>query len=221
MHKRLSRNWLLVTGIAFIGLALVVTVADRVGRVPIRHDVVNADAFLSAAPPQGRWGDPHAGARWEQGRREIGIALSHGEKLGPVRCALRIVPGAAARHEPDLEVELTNTSDNVVLLNIHRDLLDVVTFILRDPDDEILSSFSYFTVHSSTESKPPIVLMPGASKTRQVHLSVAADHGFQPLRPGVYSLEAVFRQPPMLSRSNRLAIRVENIDKRTEPGGAP
>jgi hypothetical protein len=41
---------------------------------------------------------------------------------------------------------------------------------------------------------------------------VAARHGFQALRPGMYSLEAVFvqplMQPVMVAKSNRLPVRV-------------
>ncbi len=66
---------------------------------------------------------------------------------------------------------------------------------------------------------PPIILKPGELQTSTLFLSVASDHGFQPLRPGLYSLEAVFHEnsffdplgpkEAMLARSNRVSIRVE------------
>lgn len=113
---------------------------------------------------------------------------------------------------------LRNASDEPVTLRIHRLLLDTVTFIFRDPDDKVVSSFCYVTMHSTFEAESPIILGPGECKTSQVFLSVASDHGFQPLRPGLYSVEAVFHEnsffdplgpdKTMLARSNRIAVRV-------------
>jgi hypothetical protein len=174
---------------------------------------------LPAAPPQGRWGDPKEGAQWEEKRRQIGIELSSHKENGSIRCSLRVRPGAAAWKEPELEVELRNTSDKPATIRIHRTLLDAVTFVLRDPEDKVVSSFCYVTVHSTFETLPPITLRPGEAKLSQMFLSVAADHGFQPLRPGVYSLEAVFHENSffdplgqvegMLARSDRIPVRVE------------
>jgi hypothetical protein len=129
---------------------------------------------------------------------------------------LRAIPDTVAKKEPELEVELLNTSKETVHVPIHRALIDSVTFILRGPDDEVLSSFCYITVHSNSHSHPPVPLKPGEPLRCRVYLSVAADHGFQALRPGMYSLEAVFQGrslgddplPRMCARSNRLPVRV-------------
>jgi hypothetical protein len=173
---------------------------------------------LSSAPRQGSWGDPKAGERWEKDRRNIGVALSRREERGPMRCALRVCSGAAARDKPELEVQLKNCSEYSVALYIHRLLLDLVTFILRDPDGNVESSFCYMTTHSNFEPLPPVILKPGESKASSIFLSVASDHGFRPLRPGLYSLEAVFHEHgfldplgpdhSMFARSNRLLVRV-------------
>jgi hypothetical protein len=122
------------------------------------------------------------------------------------------------RKEGELEVELRNTSDAPVTLRIHRTLLDTVTFIFRDPEGKVVSSFCYVTVHSTLHADPPIILGPGESRTGEILLSVACDHGYQSLRPGLYSLEAVFHDDSffdplgpdgsMLARSNRIAVRV-------------
>jgi hypothetical protein len=109
-------------------------------------------------------------------------------------------------------------------------LLDNVTFVFRDPDDNVVSSFCYITVHSSFDRKPPIVVKPGESASDRIYLSVACDHGFQPLKPGLYSLQAVFHHgsdfridaptkvhggypyEAMLAKSNRLPVRVDFAD---------
>jgi hypothetical protein len=171
---------------------------------------MTTELYLPADPPQGCWADVEEGARSEEHQREVGIDLSRREECGPVRCALRVIRGATARREPELEVELTNTSEEPVLVQIHRFPLDQVTFVLRDPDDAVVSSFCYRTVSSQAGPSPPIALGPGESDTSRVYLSVAADHGFQPLRSGLYSLEAVFVQPTMLARSNRLTVIVSD-----------
>jgi hypothetical protein len=171
------------------------------------------ELFLSADPPVGRWDDPAAGARSEEHRREIGVALSRREEAGPVRCVLRAVPGSAASKKPEVEVELINTGMFAVRVPILRSLLDRVTFIFRGPDDEVVSSFCYLTVYSDFHANPPLLLKPGEPLRDSLYLSVAADHGFQALRPGMYSLEAVFTsglgEPrTLLARSNRLPVRV-------------
>src|SRR5205823_6118268 len=122
------------------------------------------------------------------------IELARRKEAGPVRRSLQVLTGAAARNEPELQVELRNVSDEPVTVRIHRMPLDTVTFILRDPDENVVSSFCYVTVHSTFEALPPIVLGPGEFQTTKLFLFVAADHGFQPLRPGLYSLEAVFHE---------------------------
>ncbi len=219
MSRRSRTCWLVVASLVVVVVLVGVIVREHIAGLPPRYlDAVNTELYLSADPPQGHWGEPDVGARWEEDRRQSGIALARREECGPVRCALRVIPGAAARKEPELEVELNNASDEPVLLQIHRDLLDVVTFILRDADNAVVSSFCYITVHSSFRSKPPIILGPGESKTTQVYLAVAADHGFQALPPGLYSLEAVFvqplMQPVMLARSGCLPVRVGGLSRR-------
>jgi hypothetical protein len=199
-------------------LALVLTGGVLFWRGFVVHRI-GPSLLLPAAPPQGNWGDPKEGARWEESRRQIGIELSRRKENGPIRCTLRVRSGAAARSEPELEVELRNISNKPVTIGIHRFLLDTVTFILRDPEDNVMSSFCYVTVHSTLEALPPVTLNPAEADTSTIFLSVAANHGFQPLRPGIYSLEAVFHEHSffdplgpsdgMLARSNRIPIRVE------------
>ena len=136
---------------------------------------------------------------------------------------LKAVEGSNAEYGPELEVTLTNTSDQAVTLGIFQILLDLVTFIFRAPDDSVVSSFCTLPTHSTFQSRPPVILKPGESKTSKILLSAATDHGFQPLQPGLYSLEAVFHdklfvglpipEQTMLARSNRMVIRV---GKKTE-----
>ena len=184
----------------------------------------SAELFLPAEPPQGKWVDPDGGARWEELRRQIGIELSRRKEVGPVRCMLKTVQGADTGYGPELEVTLTNTSDQAVTLKIHQWLLDLLTFIFRAPDDSIVSSFCSVGIHSTLQSRPPIILKPGESKMSDILLSSAADHGYQPLRPGLYSLEAVFHdklfaylpvpEQTMLARSNRILVRVGEMPEK-------
>jgi hypothetical protein len=188
--------------------------------LPVENEAIETPPlFLSAAAPIGRYGDPEEGARHEEERRQIGIELSRRKENGPIRCSLRARPGAAAHGEAALEVDLRNASDAPVTIGIHRFLLDTVTFILRDPENDVVSSFCYITVHSSARSLPPVTLISGAVDTSPILLSVAAEHGFRALQPGMYSLEAVFHENSflnplgpaegMLARSKRIPIRVE------------
>ena len=183
----------------------------------------SAELVLPAEPPQGGYSDPSRGADQEELFRQIGIELSRRKEVGPVRCMLKAVEGSNAGHRPELEVTLTNTSDQAVTLGILQILLDLVTFIFRAPDDSVVSSFCTLPTHSTLQSRPPVILKPGESKTGIITLSEATGRGFQPLQPGLYSLEAVFHDqlfygPPipeqtMLARSNRMVIRV---GKKTE-----
>jgi hypothetical protein len=201
MWTQFRWHWFNVTCLVIVVLLTAQMIGARLGRVPLRYlDIVQNDIHLLDLP---------ALARWEKDRREIGFALSPSEMSSPVRCVLRIKPGTAAQKEPELEVELNNTSDDPVFLHIHQYLLDVVTFVLRDSHDVVASSFCYIMLHSDSRPKPPVTLKPGESKTAEVYLSVVTGHGFQPLRPGLYSLQAVFAQPFMHSRSNRLSVHVE------------
>jgi hypothetical protein len=219
--SRRFRLMLVLSAIAAVCIAASVAIYwNHLGLPPFAGALSGSPAlFLSAAPPQGNWGDPKEGARWEEKRRQIGIDLSRRKENGPIRCTLRVRPGAAAHNEPEMEVELRNVSDKPVTIGIHRFLLDTVTFILRDPEGNVVSSFCYVTVHSTINALPPVTLNPDEVDTSRIFVSVAADHGFQPLRPGIYSLEAVFHENSffdplgpaegMLARSNRIPIRVE------------
>jgi hypothetical protein len=177
-----------------------------------------SELFLPSSAPQGNWGNPAEGARWEEEQRAIGLELSRRKESGPVRCSLRIRLGIAAREKPEVEVRLRNVSDDAVALRIHGHLLDTVTFIFRDPDGKVVSSFSTVYLHSTLRTEPPMILGPGESKASEIFLSVACGRGFRPLRPGLYSIQAVFPNnsvigPPglertMLARSNRISVRV-------------
>jgi hypothetical protein len=219
MRRRCWARSAAVAALAVGALILIVLISQRHGAQPLpQQDAADVELALSSAAPQGSWGDPEEGARWEQGRRKIGVQLSARNERGPVRIALRVRPGAARWKERELEVELRNTSDKPVALRIHQTLLDTVTFVFRDPEGNVVSSFCYVTVHSTVYPAPPIILGPGKSKTDDIFLSVACDHGFQTLRPGLYSLEAVFHENSffdplgpdgsMLARSNRVPVRV-------------
>jgi hypothetical protein len=171
---------------------------------------------LPADPPVGHWADPESGARWEEERRRIGTEMSGRADNGPLRCRLRVVPWTTAGRR-ELEVALTNTSDVPVTVRQYTDLLDHVTFVFHGPADEVVSSFCYATVRSprGVEEWPDRVIEPGEEQTSTIYLSVAADHGFQPLRPGRYWLAAVFQGVvgapgggEFLSHSARVPIRV-------------
>jgi hypothetical protein len=175
---------------------------------------------LPARRPQGGWADPKSGAEFEESRRQDGIELSRRMEAGPIRCIFRARPGAAARNEPELEVELKNVSADPVTLTVHRSLIDRVTFVFRDPDGGVVGTFCSAHLHSPyspNERFPTVTLKPGESKTASLYLSVAAFRGYQDLQPGLYSVEAVFEaragcghfpDMPMLARSNRLQVRV-------------
>jgi hypothetical protein len=93
-----------------------------------------------------------------------------------------------------------------------------MTFIFRDPDHKVVSSRSPVLLHSVYRPGSAVTLKPGESASCTIYLIHAAEHGFQPLRPGLYSLEAVFNDKcisslpiceyRMLARSNRLSVRV-------------
>ncbi len=205
-----KRFWPILTvagGVIILSLGIFYVASRRQG---------DNQLFMSSKPRQGHW--EIAGAGWDEGRRKIGIELSRREDVGPIRCSLRVKPGAAARKEPEFEVELKNVSDANATIHVHQFVLDNVTFLLRASDDAIVGSFCYVGLHSTMESKPPVILRPGESQSSPIYLSVLGDHGFQSLQPGVYSLEAVFHDKHifnlplpefgMVARSNRVAIRV-------------
>src|SRR5262249_23622639 len=114
------------------------------------------ELFLSAEARQGRGDDPKAVSKWEEEQRQRVRALLRREEAGPVRITLRAVPGAAARKEPEVEVELTNDSKETVLISIHRDLFDGVTFILQGPDGKVVSRYRPIMLHSLADRLPPI-----------------------------------------------------------------
>jgi hypothetical protein len=236
MWRRFRTGWIVSGGLVLV-LAVVFLVHDD--RLPIPEPEAgkvdqkagnddqkasSAELFLPSTARQGNWGNAEEVVRWEEMRRQIGIELSHRKESGPVRCELRIRKRAATRAEPELEVQLTNTSDDSVTIHIHQLLLDNVTFVFRRSDDQVVSSSCCVTKHSTKCVKPPMILDPHESKTAQVFLWVAADHGFQELRPGIYSLEAIFHDKSffftdlpypdqlMLARSNRVAVRVGEVD---------
>jgi hypothetical protein len=207
------RLWMIVNSSAIVGIFVFFYVA-------LFWDPV---LWIPSAPPGGCWGDPEEGARWEEEQRRIGVELSRRQERGPIRCSLRVRKGAAFRQGAELEVKLTNSSDKPVTIPVHRFLLDQVTFIFRDPDDNVVSSFCYVNVDSDLRSAPPVVLRPGESDNSPIFLSVATDHGYRTLRPGLYSLEAVFHETrlfdalgpdrSLLARSHRIPVRVGDLDK--------
>ena len=166
----------------------------------------------------GEWFNSTEGKRWEELRRNIGVELSKCKEAGPIRCKLS--HAEADELGPLLKLELTNVSHAEVSVPVFQMLLDNVTFILRAPDDGVVSSFCYLTVHSTFDPQPPVVMSPGKTRSAEVYVSTAANHGHQSLKPGLYSLEAVFHDPSfsglplpnfkMLARSNRISIRVKD-----------
>jgi hypothetical protein len=221
MSKRFWTILAIAGGVAVFALGAILVTRIRQGDDPAPNPEVAAEElFMPSEARHGQWGDPVEGARSEDLRRKIGNELSRLKDTGPIRCSLRAKPPAAAWNEPELEVELENVSNANVTIHIHQMLLDNVTFIFRAPDDSVVSTFCYVTVHSMFESKPPVVLRPREAQSSLIYLSVAGDHGFQSLRPGMYSLEAVFHDKlfhdlpipelKMVARSNRVAIRVGN-----------
>jgi hypothetical protein len=206
---RQRARWLIPVGL--LGLIGVLAILER-NRVRSPRPKLE----LPADPPTGHWADPAAGARWEEERRRIGAEISGRADNGPLHCRLRVAPRSAAER-PELEVALTNTSDAPVTVRQYTNLLDHVTFVFHGSDDEVVSSFCYATVRSpkGVEDWPDGVIEPGEEQTGTIYLSVAADHGFQPLRPGRYWLEAVFRAAAgapgggeFLSHSARVPVRV-------------
>ena len=206
---RQRSRWLVLVGLLI--LIGVVAVRERNRTRPPEPELE-----LPSEPPVGNWADPEAGARWEEERRRIGAEMSGRVDHAPLHCRLRVVPGPAGK--PELEVAVANPSDAPVTVRQCTTVLDYVTFVLHGPDDEVVSSFCYATVRSpkGVEEWPDRVIAPGEELTDTTYLSVAADHGFQPLRPGRYWLEAVFQGEAgapdggeLLSHSNRLPIRVK------------
>ncbi len=215
-------------GTAAVGLIVVASLTgglcaaerDRRGRVPASQRA--AELRLPAKAPDGRWHNPVEGIRWEEGRRKVGVELSALPERGPLRCRLRVLPGTAAAGKPVLEVRVSNPTSSPVTVEGHTDAIDDVTFILRGPDDKVVSSFCYALVRSDirAEEEPPphYVVRPGEVLTAPIHLSVAADHGYRPLRPGRYTIEAVFQcaggqarlghEQGLVSRSERLPVLV-------------
>jgi hypothetical protein len=112
-------------------------------------------------------------------------------------------------------VRVVNPSDAAVTLRGYTTLIDHVTFILRDPEGAAVSSFCYATVRSprSYEAPPPFVFRPGDEQADTLYLTVAADHGFRPLRPGRYTIQAVFTgatddEGEIVARSDALPVLV-------------
>lgn len=177
---------------------------------------------LSADPPAGGWFDPAEGARSKEMQCRAGEVLSRRPARGPLRCRLHAVPGAAAAGEPELEVVVDNPSDAAITLRSSERLLDYVTFVFRGPAGEVVSSFCYADIHSEIrmldQEPASIAFEPGHSRTKTVYLSVAADHGFRPLPPGRYSIEAVLEGRSVggrenRARSNRLPVVVGDAEK--------
>jgi hypothetical protein len=189
------------------------------GRGRARTSIPEPELRLPSGPPPGHWTDPVEGSRWEERRRRIGEELSGRSESGPFLCRLRRAPGATGSGKPDLEVEVRNASDARVVLRDFTELLDHLTFILRGPGGEVVSSFCYVDVRSGLRlgSPPAVVFGPGEVRVDPIYLSVAANHGYRPLRPGRYSIEAVFdavtgegagRGRRVLARSDQLPVFV-------------
>jgi hypothetical protein len=192
MSRRFRTSQVVLVAVALLSIVAFDRNASLLNLVAVAGE--EPKLVLPSAPPPGRYGDPKEGAKWEEERRKIGVDLSRRKENGPIRCALKVRPGAAARGEPELEVELKNASDNPVTISVHRFLLDNVTFILRHPKDEVVGSFCYRTTHSTIEDGPPVTLKPGQTDVSRIFLSVAAERGFNTLAPGQYSLEAMFHE---------------------------
>jgi hypothetical protein len=185
-------------------------------------DAAQGELRLPAKRSLGGWADPKSGADFEESSRQARVELSRRKASGPIRCVLHARPGAAAKREPELEVELKNASGEPVTLTVHTFLLDLVTFVFRDPDDQVVGTFCYVLMHSHFPfTYPTVTLKADESKASGLHLSVAAFRGYQDLKPGLYSSEAVFEarsslgrpvpDVPMLARAARLLVRVSDF----------
>jgi hypothetical protein len=220
--RRPFRSFLVPIGcLVLLSLLVVYLFRERHTEYAFSASSFNVDLYLPSEPPEGSYGDLKEGQDPDVERRQIGIELSHREECGPIRCRLRAIRDAAAMTVPELEVELGNASHDPITLQGHQGLLDYMTFIFRDPDDQVVSSCSPVLMHSVYLPAPAVILKPGESASCTIHLFHAAEHGFQPLRPGLYSIEAVFENHDFLSgpmpisesrmfaRSNRLSVRVQ------------
>src|SRR5262245_8714462 len=107
-----------VIGGAAVLLALVVLWLVFRTANPYQEDSPEAsgdeELFLSAEAPTELWDDPKSKAVWEEAKRQWDRELLQREEAGPVRITLRAVSGAAAKKEPEVEVELTNASKETV-----------------------------------------------------------------------------------------------------------
>lgn len=89
------RSRMISVSAALIATAVVVVVIVMLheGVAPLHiHVFASSELLLPSAAPQGNWGDPKEGARWEEERRNIGIELLRRKEIGPVRCSLRVRP---------------------------------------------------------------------------------------------------------------------------------
>ncbi len=221
--RRPFRSFLVPIGcLVLLALVVVYLFRERSTEYAFSASSSNVDVYLPSEPPEGRYGDLKEGEDPDEEKRQIGIEFSRGrEESGPIRCRLRAIPNAAALEDSELEVELGNACNEIITLQGHQSLLDYMTFIFRDPDDKVVSSNSPILLRSVYLKVPGVTLKPGESASCNIYLFHAAEHGFQPLRPGLYSLEAIFHDPfyirlpfsisefQKFARSNRLSVRVE------------
>ena len=98
------RFWITLLLLAMVAACIVATFAirGRLGPPPIRSITIETPAlYLPAAPPEGHYGDPEEGARYEENRHRIGIELSRRKEKGPIHCAsLRVRSDAAYEKSP-------------------------------------------------------------------------------------------------------------------------
>ena len=197
-HKTSSKAWI---ASAFAVLATCVVVIHFLNRsIP--------ELAIRFVPGENRTREEPENRRWTETAKEF----VQRDERGPLRCSLQ-----TRRGTPELEISLTNTSLEPVKFRGRNYLHDDFIFILRDTDEQIVNVASRYWLESSQTSNH-IVLGPKETKSDTIEFHHAT-HDFQPTRPGLYSLEAVFSEEyptklfgwetGMHARSNRIPIHVE------------
>jgi hypothetical protein len=107
------------------------------------------------------------------------------------------------------EVELENASPDVVEIEVRTSPLQYLNLIVLDDVGEIVSERPYGDLFSPLASSYLLRLQPGEKYTGPVHLLGNVPEG--KLRPGVYTVQAVYEHNGMKAISEPLRVELPTV----------
>jgi hypothetical protein len=146
-----------------------------------------------------------------------GQHFGEGPTTGPLECRLLAIPRPrpeAKDRQPELRIELINVSKTPVSIHSNTEPSFHTTFLVRDGDGKIVSSFMYMTLSSSfvirgrESSLPVYTFQPGEPYVWYPSLWVIREYSRPALDQGKYRLEALFTNKGIRARSGKVGIVV-------------